>query len=225
MMRRRIGAVVAIPIIAACLWISADATAQPPKQQRLKNALAASGNDKDAREMVEVVMMVRLSRELELTEEETVLLVRRMSEIRGEMEQLHRKRRSLLSKLRPVTQGKSADVDAETIRKSLEDLKALDQRINAVRLDMHEKLSEGLNEHQQARLYLFLQDFEENMRRMVQRVRERSQALEGGRMGRDGAGRGGPPLRMQRDRQPRDNASQPEREKPPAQDSEPAPSI
>ena len=145
------------------------------------------------------------------------------------MEKLHRKRRALLSKLRPATQDKSGEVDAETIQKSLEDLKVLDKRISNVRLDMHEKLSEGLTERQQARLYLFLQDFEENMRRMVQRVRERSMALQGGRAGRDGVGRGGPPPRVQRDRQPRgpqprDTAPQPETNESPSNETEPAPS-
>jgi len=72
--------------------------------------------------------------------------------------------------------------------------------VNNVKLEMHDKLSDGLDVGQQGKLYFFLEDFEENMRRMVQRVRDRSRVMEGGRMGRGG---GPPPLRAMRDRLPR----------------------
>ncbi len=170
-------------------------------ERRPEHTLAAAGGDRDAREMVEVVMMVRLSRELDLSEEETVLLVRRMSEFREVLGGLHRQRRRLMGALRGDLQEEGNE---EEIRAKLEELKELDGRLNNIKPDLHEKLSEGLDERQQARLYLFLQDFEENMRRMVQRVRERSRAMESGRMGRGGVGRGGlPPQRMMRDRLPR----------------------
>jgi hypothetical protein len=182
---------------AACM-ISPAAQAQPPERRPL-NTFSGAGNAKDAREMVEMVMMVRLSRELELTEEETVLLVRRMTEFREELGKLNRKRRSLSANLRELTNGENAESDDEAIQLALKDLKKSDQRINNAKLEMHEKLSEGLDANQQGRLYFFLEDFEENMRHMVQRVRDRRRAMEGGRMGRGDT----PPQRVLRDRLPR----------------------
>ncbi len=184
-------------VITASLFLSASAIAQD-SERRLENALAAAGSEKDAREIVEITMMVRLSKELKLTEEETVLLVRRMTDFRDDINRLQRERRNLLGKMRASSQEKT---DEDAIHAGLKKLKDYDQRISDARLGLHDTLSEGLEARQQVRLYVFLQEFEQHMQRMVQRVRERSRALEGGRMGRDGSGRGGRgpgPKRIQR---------------------------
>lgn len=179
----------------AALLLIPCAVAQPPEHRR-DRILDAAASERDAREMVEVVMMVRLSKELGLSEEETVLLVRRMSEFRDDVQKAQRRRRELMDAIRKAIAEGAED---EAILAHLDELKSIDRRLNNIKLEAHDKLAEGLTVQQQARLYLFLQDFDENMRRMVQRVRERSRMLQGGpSAGRDGM----PPRRIMRDGRP-----------------------
>lgn len=200
--RRNITAAAAIAIVAISLWMSPAVWAQR-STERLEDALFAAGARTEAREVVEIVMIIRLSRELDLSEDETVILVRRMADFRDDLAQMHKEQ----GKLRKALQeAYFQNADDEALRSKLEKLREQDRRINNIRLDLHEKLSEGYDARVQTRLYLFLQNFEESMRRMVQRVRERSRGMSGGRGGRGGgfggfgrSGRGNPPPQQLRD--------------------------
>jgi hypothetical protein len=172
----------------AAMGLAATAAMAQPRDHHTDRMIdQALENVGDGRDVVEIMMMVRLSRELELTEEETVLLVRRMADFREDYDKLHRERRAITGQLR---EAMAQDAGDEALRAKLDELKTLDERMHEARAGLHEKLSEGLSEQQRVRIYMFLQDFEQNMARMVQRVRERSRMMDGGRGGRDGMRRG-----------------------------------
>lgn len=196
--------------------VAATAMAQPPDRAgrgpggRGGALMGIGGTDQDVRELVETLMVVRLSRELELSEDQTVLLVRRIGDHRETLNGLQRERRRLMQALREAVNNAEND---GAVSAKLEELKVHDRKIADTKLELHAKLAEGLDLRQQARLFIFLQDFEENMRRTVERVRERSRMLEdAGRGGRGGRG-GPPPGRDMRERRPESGVNTPPRDR------------
>jgi len=154
----------------------------------LEDALVKAGAKREVREVVEIVMFVRLAQELELSEDQTVLLVRRMGEFRDDVSRMHKKRRELRKELGDIYY--TQDANEEELLAKLTELRQHDGKLNNLKLDLHEELSEGYDTRTQARLYLFLQEYDESMRRMVQSVRDRARGMYGGRGGRGGRGGG-----------------------------------
>ena len=126
--------------------------------------------DAKTRELLEQVMMARLSKELELSEEQTVILVRKFTEYREQARELRKKRYELLRQLQ--TQLKENKEDAGIAAK-LEEIKQQDDSITQARRDLFTRASEGLAIWQQARLYVFMDEFESELRRVVQRAKEK----------------------------------------------------
>ncbi len=119
-----------------------------------------------AREYLEGVMVARLSKALDLSDEESILLLRNFNEHRDETNRLYRQRRELVEELRNVLKSEDNEASAE----GLVSLMEMDQKI----FEHHQQLilnpGLDLNRTQQARLYLFMHDFEEGMRRLVRQV-------------------------------------------------------
>ncbi len=166
----------------------------------------------EVREMVEAMRLARLSRALELDDEETVLLIRWYKEHQEQRRALMQERMNILRTLRDQVQGNATDA---SIARTLEKLMAIDEDIEQVRESAYEKARQRLSVKQQAKLYVFMNDFDREMRAMLQRARENMERRRGGpedaRLGRGpdspgprhgqgmgagpGAGRGGPPPR------------------------------
>jgi hypothetical protein len=134
------------------------------------------GNEVDPRELLEQVMTARLSKELALDEQQTVVLVRRFTEFREEMHALRMERGRILRDLRQATRTAQ---DEEAITENLAALMELDERAARARRELFESASGGYTPWQRARLYIFMTEFEGDMRRMVQRARERHEGGPG----------------------------------------------
>ncbi|MBI2434399.1 MAG: hypothetical protein HYV26_16195 [Candidatus Hydrogenedentes bacterium] len=145
----------------------------------------------DPRELLEQVMMARLSKDLALDEEQTVLMVRQFMDFRDEQRALRKTRNDLFRELEQALRGSKGDTE---IAPKLEALIAQDKKIEASRDSLFENASAGLTAWQKGRLYIFLSRFENDMRHMVQRARERFRPSGG--EGRQGAwGEEGGPMR------------------------------
>jgi hypothetical protein len=138
---------------------------------------------KDVRELVETIMMARLSRELGLNDEQTVLTMRRFSEFREQSEIAKRERGDMMKALKEAIDAGQPDGDIEAKLVALVDQ---DRRIAASRQEIFEQVSEGLTMSQRARLYVIMGEFENDMRKLIQKARQRA----GGQRGRFP---GGPP--------------------------------
>jgi hypothetical protein len=125
--------------------------------------------DKDLNDMVTTIMVVRLSRELELNNEQTIVLVRHLQELRDEMMRVGKERYEALKALKDAIDANAAD---DTLRQRLDAVMELDRKRTELRQTTFEKASRGLSLKQQAKLYYFVQEFEGQMRRMIQRVME-----------------------------------------------------
>lgn len=157
------------------------------------------GGDEHSRELLQQVMVARLSQELELNDEQTVLLVRRFLDYKDSGRKLRRERNDLARDLRElVKQGeaKSAEIDEK-----LNALVAADQKVADAKRELYLALSKDLPPVKKAKLYAFMQQFESDLRRMADEVRGRRGGGPDGGFGRgrefgprgDGMGPDGPP--------------------------------
>ena len=131
-------------------------------------------SDGELSELIQSVMAAKLSRELGLDEEQTVLMVRRFSEFREQLNVMKRQRQDKLKALRAALRDGLPDEHIET---ALQDLIAHDVKTLEIRRNAYEKAAGNLSTSQRAKLYVFLSDFEGDMRRLIQKVREQRQGL------------------------------------------------
>jgi hypothetical protein len=180
-----------------------EAIAVPPVEipVELKSAegekSADSSDGEDTRKLVETVMMVRLTEELQLDDEQTVVMVRRLRNLKAELGALRKSRGDLYRQVKDSVRDNAADADIQT---RLNALIEHDRKLETFKQDRASELGEGLTTRQQAQLYIFLSEFEGDMRHLVHRAQERSgdwRQREGDWRGRDDsvAGRndGSPP--------------------------------
>ncbi len=163
-----------LALVAGCLMVGcASAYAQEESAQAPAAAVQAprTGPDHDAREMVEVILAARLAKELGLNDEQTVLMLRRFSSYREQVNALRKDRQDRLKALKASVKSGESD---ELITAKLNDLMDQDVKMAEFRKMAYEKASEGLTATQRAKLYVFVNEFEGDMRKLVQQARERS---------------------------------------------------
>ncbi|MBM3288763.1 MAG: hypothetical protein FJY92_01290 [Candidatus Hydrogenedentes bacterium] len=191
-------------LLAIALWAVpafAGAEAAPPADSAAPAAAGPARHDgpggildEDLRDLVSTIFMVRVSRNLELSDEQTVVMVRHMQEMRDEMSGLYNQREDVVRSLRGLVEKdgvSDADIDAK-----LNELMTIDQKRIEAKKSAFDKISEGLTAKQKAKLYVTLQDFENQMRKMMARAKEMGEDVVLDRMQKweRGEGPGGPPM-------------------------------
>jgi hypothetical protein len=164
-------------IFPAVLLTAVLAAAQPPipgpasggQQAPFRQGGLEKWKDGDIREIVEMVMMVRLSKELELDDEQTVVLVRRFDGLKEKWTQARRQRQRLVDDLK---KGLANGADEAAIEEKLARLVDFDVNLEREKLGILQEAGQGLSVTQKAKLYVFVGEFEERLRNMVRRARE-----------------------------------------------------
>ena len=119
--------------------------------------------------MLEQVMLAQLSEELELSDEQTVLMVRRFMDFRNKRNDLRRERENLMNSLRQAIEGDASDPRLEELLNRIRDLhEALIRQLR----ELYEDLSRDLNVRQRAKLFLFLEGFDAEVQQMLRRAAE-----------------------------------------------------
>ena len=142
--------------------------------------------DLDVYELVETVRIVRLSRELGLNDEQTVLLMRKYQDAKSEFKALNQKQNKVREQLKELVKAEKSD---EEISAKLNELIAVDQEIVEKKSSTYEDVAADLSVTQKAKLYVFMQEFEDNMRRLVERAHDFRQPYMRGHDGPGDAGR------------------------------------
>ena len=143
--------------------------------------------DKDIRDMVTTVLMVRMSSELGLNDEQTVLLVRNFANLRDTLGRLSEEREQLMGKLKSAVEKGAPD---DQIQPLLDQLMSIDGQREKAQHEAFEKAGADLTVTQKAKLYIYAQEFEGHMRKLIQKARE----MGGDRMMRfPGGAEGTPP--------------------------------
>ena len=179
--------VAALALILPVTWAGAQAPAPPPPTPELQpppppappdgKAGKRQGqhggremNQSKAREMLEQVMIARLSNELKLTDEQSVLLMRRFSEARDEKQALGRERTEAIRVLRStVEQGK----DEAALTACMDRVRAADEKLGSHRQRMQEAMGAGLDPWQKGKLVLFMDQFESEIKQMLREAHDR----------------------------------------------------
>jgi vacuolar-type H+-ATPase subunit I/STV1 len=131
------------------------------------------------KELLEQIMMARVTQEVGLNDEQTVLLLRRFNATRERMAQLRKERAAAIKELRELVNKDKENTEVEA---KLQALMNIDERLASTRREAYDQVSAGLTPWQRAKLYIFTSEFESELRAVVQRARERLQ------QGRNGAG-------------------------------------
>lgn len=144
------------------------------------------GPPPEAQRLIEEVMIARMSRSLELSDEQTVRLVRVFSEHRDEMDRLNDEQRELKRTLRQLSQGKEP---VEKLEETLEAMRTNEGKMLEARFKLFDEMRDGLPPEKQAKVYVFLDDFKSDIESMVHQARQRMW---------DRRGEGGPDADMER---------------------------
>ena len=155
---------VAAPAIAADREPPAEGGAQPLARDHVL----------ETRKLLEEVLMARLTRDLALDEEQAGLLARHLAAYRETISALRQERMQLMRALRQAVRESK---DEERIASLLVQADELDDRTVNARKAVVEIPELDLTAWQKARLFLFLHDFEGDMRRLIKRAQERREAV------------------------------------------------
>jgi hypothetical protein len=140
------------------------------------------------RAAMEQVMLVRLKRALQLSPEQETRVMPRVQRLLDSRRDFAARRRSAVSHLRALLDDETAT--APDIEGGLRELKSIDEGFRAQQSDLRREIDRGLLPAQQARMYLFEDQFRRSMQRRLQEARERR--------------RGASPPRAESDPGPRD---------------------
>lgn len=163
-------------VMGALAWMGA-AAAQSDGAAAPRKEGASPNEQREVRKLVEEIMAARLSQQLELNDEQTVLMLRKLAEFREELQAFRKTRQELVTGLQSGLQAGEADAQLET---KLNELVAHDAKMADAKKNMWEKAGAGFSVAQRAKLYVFLNDFENQMRKLVQKARERNAQRAGG---------------------------------------------
>ncbi|HPU96730.1 MAG TPA: hypothetical protein PLO53_02120 [Candidatus Hydrogenedentes bacterium] len=159
---------------------------QPGKPDRpVRDSRPAQERNRRNGKMLEQVMLARLSEELELSDEQTVLLVRRFMDFRNRRGELRKEREQLMRAMQEAIEKNEPDAKVEELLNRIRDLH--EQTVNLMRT-LYEELSKELNIRQRAKLFLFLERFDAEVQQMLKRAADRM----GNQPGRPGPVPGGP---------------------------------
>lgn len=137
-------------------------------------------SEQDARELIETYRMTRLTDLLNLSDEETVVMVRHFREYREKRDALFKQRRELLDQLKAAIHEKQGDA---VIEQKLAALIANETAYGQARRETFAKAGEKLSSEQRAKLFVFMSEFDGEVRKMIQKARQKG--------GRDWNGRDG----------------------------------
>lgn len=172
--------------------VAAQETPPAPSESATtqQRPLSQEWTDRDAREMIEAAMITRISRELNLNDEQTVLMMRRIQEFKDEVAQARQRRAGLVKALDAALKSAAPDAD---IQAKMDELIAHDKTLAEARFNMVSRAGEGLSTAQRARLYLIMGDFEADMRKLIQKARTRAAGKVFRRPNEEGPQFDGPP--------------------------------
>lgn len=170
-------------LLLACVMTAAVMAqpAEPAPESAPPEAGAAPAPDSErgpdhpkkenTRELLEQVMVARLSKELALDDEQTVLLVRAFTDLRDRISEFRKQRSQLINKLKSQLRDGKDDAGIEA---SLEAVLAHDEKVSKARREIFERVGADLTPWQRAKLYVFMNDFEMDIKKLLKRAQERA---------------------------------------------------
>lgn len=165
----------AVLLIAAVAVIGALGMVSPVMAQRVAPPGPGSPGPGEGRRLIETIKLWKMTEALELTEDQAARLFPRLTQLEASRREFHVRQRALRDELAELLRQRP--LRDQDIRMRLEELDRSEVdfkgRERAVKADIRSILSL----EQQARLTLFEDRFETEMRRTIQDLRQRRQGL------------------------------------------------
>lgn len=124
----------------------------------------------EIQETIEIYMLARMKRFLDLTDEQEHAVIPRIEELNSARRDFGRRRRLDLMRLRPLIEERPADEEA--IARRLEEIRADERRMEALERETEERIRRILTPSQQARFIFFQERFRREMQERLQRIRD-----------------------------------------------------
>jgi hypothetical protein len=160
-------------MLAAGLILPSLVRAQPragfPGMRRGAMRQQRMDQNKDTRDMIEDLRIVRLTKELNLTDQQLAKFLPKMREGQAARQDFHQKRMGLVKDLNELLNGKASEKDLQA---RLSDLDKLENDFQARERDNRKALVSQLSVEQQARLVVFQENFEREMRELIRGFRQ-----------------------------------------------------
>jgi len=153
---------------------------------RMPDKFAERFTREEIRELIEVVRVWRMSRELELTEEQALKLLMANDEHRESVEKMHAEKQGILADLRKALD--SEESDGERIEELIEKMDSIDAKLGQAEKEHRDQLLDGLTPEQKAKFYVFRFKFERDIRDLIGRIMHKQRMGGSGGMGGRGGG-------------------------------------
>jgi len=158
----------------------------PMGRGQMPPEIAQRFGTEDINELIEVVRVWRLSRELELTEEQALKLLISNDKHREATQKMRQQQQRLITELRKAVREGGKREATEDI---LEKIDALDERRVRAELDHQQQMLDGMNIEQKAKYYLFRSRFDQDVRKLIGQIMQKRHAAGRTKL----PGPGGPP--------------------------------
>lgn len=175
-MRAILLAVAFVMLLTPLAAVAQDESMLPPNFREMlkeenRNLRLPNDTDQDLRELLHTILMVRLSQALELSDEQTLALSKRAGSYKDELAEMKWQIAGAKHDLRvAVTRGESDEV----VEKKLEDCLMQEEAIADLLRAMITESRKDLTVEQAAKFYLFVGDFENEMRDLIDRASQRA---------------------------------------------------
>lgn len=123
----------------------------------------------DIKEILDALRMWKMTKFLELTEEQSLRIFPKLRESEKTKEEFGKKRTETLNELEKLL--KEEKPDQAKVLELLNDMDKIESEVRAREDKFKEELKAILSPVQQAKFYIFMKDFEEDVKRMVAEVR------------------------------------------------------
>ena len=129
----------------------------------------AKEEEEDLAELIELVRAWRMMKEVGLSEEEALNMLKLGREMKRQSGQVAQQRKRVLLELGKLLDD--PDAEDEAIKKQLDKLERINERQRKLVSDYERKMLDGLTVRQQAKFQLFKTRFERDIRRLIELVR------------------------------------------------------
>jgi len=132
------------------------------RQQRMERL-------KDTRDMIEDLRIVRLTKELNLTDQQLAKLLPRFREAQAAHREYPQKRMGLIKDMDDLLNGKASEKDLQA---KLSEMERLENDFQSKERETRRELLGQLSVEQQARFFVFQENFEREIRELIRGIKQ-----------------------------------------------------
>jgi hypothetical protein len=148
-----------VAIIIALLSVSAFS--QVKRKQEMK--------EEDPHKLIEAIKIWKISEFLELDEEQMIAFFPKLKKIEKHRRESYKQRREMLGKMKKQLDKRQSD---EAIKKTIDDVMAFDKQTKEREQELREEIMSVLSVTQQAKLLIFEERFEREIRDIIKEMRK-----------------------------------------------------